>query len=442
MRSIPLSRGEETALFRLGIIGDLLARELARGELKAELQQRAQARYRPPGAQRSRRYSWKTLQRWYYAAKRSPRALEPQSRARGYALALDEEQRRVLLEVRRQHPSASAELILSEALRHGLLNKGQVSVPTVRRLFREEGLPRTSLKRATRRHVRRRWQAERPGSLWHGDVCHVEVLFADGRRRKVCVHALLDDASRHVLALEVFETEREKDMLLLFCTALLEHPACEVLYLDNGSCYRGKVLAAACARLGIRLVHARPYDAEARGAMERFWRTMRQQVTDHLGVLTGLHPLRVALWTWLDRRYHRHPHGGLMGDTPMHAWREGLRRLPAPFSARQLAEALEVPLRRKVAKDGTLSVDGVLYEVAGSHLAGQTLEVVIDPLTDKLLRARHQGRDVPIGRCDPRANARRGRPVPSEPPAIPAEDLPFHPIAGLLEAARQEPDHE
>ena len=442
MRTIPLTRGEETALFRLGIIGDLLARELHRGELKSELQQRAQARYRAPGADITHRYSWKTLQRWYYTAKKGNRGLQPASRAKGFALALDDEQRQVLLDVRRFHPSASADLILAEAVRHGLLNEDQVSVPTLRRLYRIEGLPRTSMKRASRRDARRRWQAEKPGALWHGDVCHVEVLFADGSRRHVRVHALLDDASRRVLALEVFDTEREKDMLVLFCTALLEHPACAVLYLDNGACYRGRVLAAACARLGIHLVHARPYDAEARGKMERFWRTMRQQVTDHLGVLTDIHQLRVALWAWLDRRYHRHPHGGLMGDTPMHAWRAGLRTLPAPLTARQLAEALEVHETRKVAKDATLSVDGATYEVAGRHLTGKTIEIVIDPLTDMVLRAQHRGRDVPIGPCDPKANARRGRPEPSEQPVTAPEDLPFHPITGLLAAARQEPDHE
>jgi hypothetical protein len=44
------SRAEETALFRHAILGDLLARDLERGELQDELKARAQLRYRPPGA--------------------------------------------------------------------------------------------------------------------------------------------------------------------------------------------------------------------------------------------------------------------------------------------------------------------------------------------------------------------------------------------------------
>lgn len=38
------------ALFRLIVIGDVLARDPVRGELQAELEKRAQQRYRPPGA--------------------------------------------------------------------------------------------------------------------------------------------------------------------------------------------------------------------------------------------------------------------------------------------------------------------------------------------------------------------------------------------------------
>ena len=42
--------------------------------------------------------------------------------------------------------------------------------------------------------------------------------------------------------------------------------------------YRGEVLITVCHRLGIVLLHAKPYDPQARGKMERFWRTLREQV--------------------------------------------------------------------------------------------------------------------------------------------------------------------
>lgn len=428
------SRREEIAAFRLGIVGDLLTCDLTRGELTLALKERAERRYRPPGAETTRTYSWKTLQRWYYAAQRGPRALKPRPRRRGNALALTADQRALILEVRRAYPSASAELILSELVRQGIIDRGTVSVSTVRRLLRHADLPRGSNNRAQRRRLR--WTSPRPGYLWHADVCHIFAYGVDGIRRHYCVHGILDDHSRALVALEVRATETERDLLEVLASALLRHPAPAVFFVDNGSCYRGNVLSTACQRLGIRLVHAKPYDPEARGKMERLWRTMRQQCTDHLGPVREDAEVSKAVHAWMDA-YHRRPHGGLMGKQPLKVYREGIQG--RPHSPAELARALEITAKRRVAKDATLSVDGALYEVGG-HLAGKTLTVRTCGLTGAVLGATYQDRDVPIGPCDPTANQRRSRPAVTE--EAPRTDLPFHPVAGLIEAARSEDLHD
>lgn len=431
MPNLEPSPREAVAAFRLGIVGDLLARALDRGELRAELIARAQHRYRPPGSPTTRRYHWKTLQRWLYQARQGAQRLQPAPRDRGHALVLDNTQRETLLEIRRSFPSASAELILGEAVRNGVVANGQLSVSTLRRLFHDHDLSRTSLNRATRRALRRKWQADKVGQIWHSDVCHVTVTGLDGRRHAWRVHGLLDDFSRFCPRLEVRETEMERDLLEVFTTGLLGHPAPSVFFVDNGSCYSGNVLAAACQRLGIRLVHAAPYDPESRGKMERFWRTMRQQCTDHLGPVDG-HGLAQALLAWLDA-YHRRPHGGQMGRRPIVVYREGCRSLPAPLSDTALARALEMTVKRRVRKDGTLSVDGVVYEVGG-WLGGKTIEVRVCGLSGTVLGARYQEQVVPVAPCDPVANSHRSRPQADEPQ--PRRDLPFNPVAGWLAAAR------
>ena len=432
------SHREAIAAFRLGIVGDLLVRELARGELTAELKARAQQRYRPPGSATTRTYHWKTLQSWLLAARKGSSRLQPQSRARGFALALDDEQQQTLLNVRRAHPTASAELILSEAVRHGVVAANAVSVSTLRRLFRAHDLSRDSLNRAGRRAARRRWSARRAGDLWHADVCHVAVTTFEGRRRTWRVHALVDDRSRYIIALEVHSTEAERDLLEVFCLGLLRHPAPGVFFVDNGSCYRGDVLVSVTQKLDIRLVHARPYDPEARGLMERLWRTMRQQCTDHLGPIETAAELSSALWAWMDA-YHRRPHGGLMGRRPRDVYLEEPRGTPI-LTAKVLSRALEITVRRRVRKDATLSVDGALFETEG-WLAGKTLELRRCGLIGEVLGARYDQRDVPIGPCDPVVNATRARPTPADAAdAKPPEDLPFHPVQGWLAAAREDDD--
>lgn len=435
---IPIpNHAEQVALFRHSVVGDLLARDLARGELQFELQERAKQLYRPPGASRRRQYSWKTLQRWYLEAKRSPMALMPASRKRGYALALADEQREMLLAMREAHRSAPVDLILSEAVRNGIVAEGEVSVSTLRRLFRAAGLNRQQRRRAARNAdvQRRRWAAQNPGDLWHGDVCHLVLPDGDGKTRKVLVHGFLDDASRYFVALKARTNETEVDMLEVLCGALLQHPPPKVLYLDNGSCYRGDVLALVCQRLGIRLVHAQPYDPESRGKMERAWRTMRSRCTDHLPGLATLHDIDIALWAWLDADYHRRKHASLMGKTPRKAYLAGKRG--RPLTPKELAAALEIDGRRQVKKDGTFTVDGDVYEVSGRHLFGRWVDIVTDGLTGRLLQVAWQGQRVTFGPCDPVANRHRKRATAVEKAR---GDVPFDPIAGLLQQAREVDD--
>jgi len=429
------TRAEAIALFRLGVVGDLLTRELAPGELRDELVVRAAQRYRPPGAGSSRTFHWKTLQAWFYAAKHGGhQKLLPASRRKGFATSLPPEKRALLLQIRREHPSAAAGLILDVAVRQNIVAKDEVSPSTLRRLFAAAGVPRTSATRTDRRE-RRRWDAGRVGALWHGDVCHIWVRTLAGAPRKLYVHGLLDDHSRYVPVLEARETEKETDMLSVLCSALLRVPTPEVLYLDNGSCYRGETLALACARLGIRLVHAQPYDPQARGKMERFWRTLRQGCTDHLPPGASLHDVNAALLAFLDGEYHARPHAGLMGEAPTRRFHTGVQELGRARSAKELAAALEVSIQRRIGNALTFSVEGRLYEVRGRHLAGKTVDVVADPFTGTILRVLFDGQPIVFGLCDMAANGHRARAG-----ALPAPELtvPFDPIAMLLEKARKE----
>jgi transposase InsO family protein len=152
--------------------------------------------------------------------------------------------------VRREHPSASAELILRTLIAQGNVGKEVVSPTTVRRLLAERGLDRVSLRAGPDAPQRLRWEAEHAGALWHGDVCHGPMLKRGTRHEPLRIHGLLDDQSRFVVALEAHTSEREDDMLGLFVAAVRRHGAPDALYLDNGSTYSGKALATTCARLG------------------------------------------------------------------------------------------------------------------------------------------------------------------------------------------------
>jgi len=418
---VPKDYGEQVGLFRSQIIGPIVHRALVRGELREALELLATQSFRPPGAPRVRKYSVPTLERWYYDFRRGgAAALVPRPRTdRGRARALSDDEKQLVCDLRREHPSASAELILRSLERRGKLSRSVVSATTVRRLLAERGLDRLSLRSASTPD-RRRWEASHAGALWHGDVCHGPKLTSGPLR----IHGMLDDASRYVVALEARTTEREDDMLGLLVAAIRRWGRPDGLYLDNGSTYSGDALATGCGRLGIALVHAKPYDPQARGKMERFWRTLREGVLDHLDPKLTHEDVQARLDTFLADHYHVQPHASLMGDSPGITWASRQTHLTEEDA---LVRALTVRERRRVSRDGVIKLGGRLFEVRQSFLLGRIVEVqscLVEGLR-AVATIRHDGSEFELRPLDVRANAKAER----APRAPETPELPFDPFA-------------
>lgn len=417
----PRDHGEEVAVFRYGLLGQLVSSSHSHGELAAELRRLSQQRVRPPGSDTTRTYSTPTLERWLYAFKKGGlEALAPRARTdRGRGRDLDPAVRELLCDIRRERPDVSVTLIV-RTLRVGGRIGPDVTACTVRRMYAEKGLSRVAAVDGKGEKARLRWQAARPGALWHGDVCHGPTLTLDGRRTPVRVHALLDDASRFVVALRVAADEREETMLSLFSQALMEHGKPDALYLDNGSTYRGAILQLACGRLGTSLLHAKPYDAAARGKMERFWRRMRGEALDHIGHVASLADVESKLRTWLGRFYQGAPHAGLLGLAPATVFAEGDKVL---VSQDELRAALTVRTRRRVRRDSILSVGGIEYEVPLGYLSGQVVTLATSFFDHKQPVIELDGKRIALHPVDPVKNGHRQRP-----PRRPVADKPTRPV--------------
>ena len=436
----PSDHAERIAIFRATILGPVMLRDLAHGQLANELRVLSEARYRPPGASSTRTYQVPTLERWLYAYRaRGLAGLRPEPRSdRGFAQELTEELRELLLDIRREHPSASVSLILDTLTEEGYFEKTQVSEPTVRRLYAAAGQPRQA-KRGGKggTTTRLRWQTDRPGALWHGDVCHVTTCKLAGKPTPIRIHGMLDDASRYVVALEAHTTEKEVDMLGMLVDALRRWGKPDALYLDNGSTYRGEVLKTACARLQITLLHAKPYDPQARGKMERFWRTLRDGLLNYLGDVASLAELNTQLQAFLDKRYHVRPHAGLLGKSPakVYAIREAGE---GAIDEAAFRLALTERTRRHVSTDNVISFDGVAYELDQGFLAGKNVTVAQCFVTPgELPWVEHEGKRLALRVLDPVKNARRKRP-PRVEGAKPIRATGFDPSKTLLGRSKKE----
>ena len=155
----------------------------------------------------------------------------------------------------------------------------------------------------------------------------------------------------------------------------------ERLYVDNGAAYRSHHLALVCAKLGITLIHARPYRPQGKGKIERFFRTLRAQL------LTRLTPEDTASLEALNRRLGRLGRGRVSPHAPPRPRRANTARalgsnraeevrFPAPTL--DLDELFLFEAQRKVYKDRTVSLDGVVYEVDAA-LVGERVTLRYDP---------------------------------------------------------------
>jgi putative transposase len=438
----PKNHAERVAIFRHSVVGSLVAREFAHGELRAELEALSRQRMRPPDADSTRCFSVPTLERWYYACKKSgPAALVPKPRAdKGHGRCLDPELRDLICDIRTENRSASVPLILTTLAEEGRVAEDDVSPQVVRKMLAERGLQRISAKAAANDdpqegpRMRLRWQAAHPGALWHGDVCHFAIQ-CSGVKKAVRIHGHLDDASRYCVGLEAFWQEREEEMLQLFIDCVRLHGPPDALYLDNGATYRGEVLATACQRLGILLLHPKPYDPQARGKMERFWRTLREGLLAFCKGEMSLEELNKRLRAFVDR-YHQTPHAGLLGRTPASVYRAHKRT--DDLDEAKIRKALEIREHRRVSHDNIVRIDGVAWELDQGFLAGKTVTVVramhtpgVPPVVEL------EGKLLTLHPVDPTHNALRKRPAHrAAGPSKPARSAAFDPIAALGKASR------
>jgi len=286
-----------------------------------------------------------------------------------------------LLAIKEADLSLSVRLVIDQARGSGEIPE-TLALPrsTVHRLLAAHGLMHKRLDQPTDLD-RRRFAFERAGQLWMSDVLHGPSVYGrDRRKHKTYLIAFIDDATRVIPYAAFAWAESTQAFLPVFKQALLRRGFCERLYVDNGASYRSQHLALVCAKLGIALIHARPYRPQGKGKMERFFRTLRAQLLARLAPedTASLEALNRKLGAWTEGEYHQSSHRGLEGQTPLERWAQtaGDGRFPEPELDLDTLFLFEVV--RKVQKDRTVSLNGTLYEV-DAVLVGERVTLRYDP---------------------------------------------------------------
>jgi len=92
----------------------------------------------------------------------------------------------------------------------------------------------------------------------------------------------------------------------------------------------------------------------------------------------SLSALNRRLWAWVEGEYHQTPHRGLAGHTPLDAWAARAGGVEYVGARPDIDDLFLFEERRRVARDRTVSLHGVVFEV-DANLVGRAVVLRFDP---------------------------------------------------------------
>ncbi len=370
---------EEIALFRYGLIADVVRDEPGSRGVYAQLRQRAAQQYDIPGSSK-KHVAVETLRTWMKAyRKRGFAGLYPKPRSdRGRPRNISPEVVDQLLHIKEQSPALTVKQVIATVEKDGHVPADCVlPESTVHRLLHRAGLMVKAADAGTNKD-RRQFSYAWAGELMMSDVMHGPALVRDGRRKhKTYLIAFLDDATRVITHAQFCWSENTATFFPVFKRALLRRGIPLRLYVDNGAAYRSRQLELVCAKLGITLVHARPYQPQGKGKIERFFRTVRMQFLNRV-YAESIDEMNQRFWAWVEGEYHLTPHRGLDKETPLDRWAQVAARIKTAGPEMDLDDLFLWEVKRQVRTDRTVSLNGNLYE-APAELVKQNVTLRYDP---------------------------------------------------------------
>lgn len=316
-----------------------------------------------------------TILRWYRAYRlHGIGGLEDEPRRdRGHSRSLDDPAQETLLELTEEHPDWTVKLLHREAERR--LGR-PLSLKAAYRFLQGRQRPT-----APEAHPRR--EPGLPQTLWIADTMYgPKIIDGKHRKRQSYLLAVMDDASRALMAARFASRDDIGAFLPIFREAVLARGLPSRLLTDNGPNYRSRVLRTACATLGVHLVYASPYSPTSKARLERFFRTVRMRLLPTLPLVIRLDDLN-ASWARYLAAYHAEPHSALtdLEGKPTSPLSYYLTHLPPDVRYVQevaLEDLFLVEETRRVNPDGTLRVGDRLWEV-DAKLAGSRVLVRFNP---------------------------------------------------------------
>jgi transposase InsO family protein len=268
-------------------------------------------------------YKW--LGRWTAGEEVTDRSRRPHSSPKRTDAAIEE----CVLAVRDAHPAWGARKLVRCLERDGV---AAPAFSTVHEILRRNGRVVAPPGGPV---AHQRFEKPAPNLLWQMDF-KGHVALADGSR----CHPLtvLDDHSRYDLCLEACANERGSTVQGRLERTFRRYGLPEAFFVDNGAPWGDSSgqhwtkLGVWLLKLGISVLHSRPYHPQSRGKNERFHRTLKAEVFA-LKRLRDLAEAQRAFDAWRTIYNLERPHEALDQEVPASRYRPSTRAMPDRLAA-------------------------------------------------------------------------------------------------------------
>lgn len=335
--------------------------------------------------------------------------LRPMNREKRRSQALPENFDEIVgeaIQLKREVPKRSVRQIISILETEGYAAPDVIRPSTLQRYLYNAGLGVKQMKRYTekRETTSRRFCRPHRMELLQGDIKYgPDIRLSDGRLVKTYLSSLIDDHSRFIVHSEFYDNQRQEVVEDTFHKAILKYGKCDACYLDNGTQYTSSQLHTALARLGIRVLHAKPRACQAKGKIEKFHQKVDQFIAEiRVEHVHSVEELNSKWKVFLEQDYQKIPHDGIReyyesygvkvppeGITPEQEFKRDTRGLVF-LDTTVVSEVFLHHETRRLDNAGCFSFGDVMYE-ASTSLANAEVEIAYDPMNTETIKVMYQG---------------------------------------------------
>lgn len=323
-----------------------------------------------------RQFTWKTISTWLCRyQKHGVTVMENQPRSdKGKLRKVAPED--ILDAIRKVRPKLHGKtptraLLYRLCIEQGLLTRSQVAPNTFSRLVNQFEMLKPDPDCANKQRLA--FAKAHANEMWQADTLYGPHVQINGSPVQTRLIAFIDDASRVCCHGQFFTAENVDTLIEAIRAAYYKRGVPHSLYVDNGSIYSSKEIIQICARVGCLLHHTPVRDGAAKGKIERFFRTVRDQFLARDLDLSSLDALNRQFTQWVEEQYNAQVHS-ILGMSPLDRYaldRKWVRFLP-PNEAND--ELFFVEEERHVRADNTFAFKSLRFE-APRHLPDRTIHI-------------------------------------------------------------------